>query len=159
MIHGKTRLRLAGPTHSPRLLNPLTTEEDNHPLLPLNQNETGSSKRPRLTPNTRRRATGIATAIIEVIAGRRRLQQLEHLMTPNAIRTIRKLRNTPFSTDLRIRSLHVQSPEPGIMEVAIHLHQRDISRAAAIRLSETTQGWICTRFETSLIPTIITKAS
>jgi hypothetical protein len=96
---------------------------------------------------------------VEVIAGRRRLQQLEHLMAPTAIRTIRKLRNTPFSTDLRIRSLHVQSPEPGVMEVAIHLRQRDVSRAAAIRLLETPNGWVCTRFEAALVPTIITKAS
>ncbi|MDR1431059.1 MAG: Rv3235 family protein [Propionibacteriaceae bacterium] len=158
MVSGKIRLKIATAADTPRIMNPVVTPALGQPVLPLAQSGAGSARKPRLTPHARRRATGIATAIVEVIAGRRQLRQLEQLMTPTAIHTIRKLRHTPFSADLRIRSLHVQSPEPGVMEVAIHLRQRDVSRAAALRLLETPNGWMCVRFETALIPTIITKA-
>ncbi|MCL1838039.1 MAG: Rv3235 family protein [Propionibacteriaceae bacterium] len=153
----KARLRLMHPIESPRLLPILPQRSLLQPMLPLAPTVSQESQ-PVLDLATRRMAKAIVTAIIEVIAGKRKPHQLNELVCPSALRAVSSLRRIPECRDLRIRSMRLQTPMAGVVEAAVHLQLGVYSRAAAFRLVDTPNGWNCTHLEAALLPRTITKA-
>jgi hypothetical protein len=126
-------------------------------MLPLDDPEDGEPVS-KPDPELQHAALLVATAIVEVIAGRRNLRQLEQLVSDTALHAIKRLTRAHLGQDLWLLSVHVQSPDAGVAEVAAHLRHCGLSRAAAIRLVRTAKGWMCTRFEAALSPHTITRA-
>ena len=153
----KARLRFMHPVELPRLMPILPQRALLQPMLPLAP-IVPQETQPVLDLATRRIAKAIVTAIIEVIAGKRKPHQLNELVCPPALRAVSSLRRIPECRDLRIRSMRMQTPMAGVVEVSVHLQLGVFSRAAALRLVDTPSGWNCTHLEAALLPRTITKA-
>lgn len=111
-----------------------------------------------LDPVLRQVATAITTGIVEALAGRRPLAQLERWASGDLISLVGHLSRARVARDLRLRSIRVQSPEFDVAEVAAHLRQGPASRAAAFRLQRRDGHWTCTHLEIALRPDAVSRA-
>lgn len=110
-----------------------------------------------LDPELHRVALAATRAIIDVVAGLRPLSHLEQRCTPDLLHTIGRIRRNSAGTDLRLRSVHLQSPCADVLEITATLWQGTMARAAALRIVHTENGWTCTHLETALTPRCITR--
>jgi hypothetical protein len=140
-----------------RVFQPVTSYAPRQPMLPFEEDLPKPTEE-RLPASLQHTAQRIVTAIIEVIAGRRGIRQLEAFVSDTALHAIKRLIRAKLGHDLWLMSVHVQSPDSGVAEIAAHLRHGQTSKAAAIRLVHTATGWICTRFEAALVPHTITRA-
>lgn len=84
--------------------------------------------------------------VIEVIVGRRSLQQIArdtHRFTFNSIsRKIGAFKEVP-----KIRSIHRSQPIEGVIEMAVILLFKDRARALVARFEGVDHRWLCTELE------------
>ena len=114
---------------------------------------------PRSTPRAelpcpRRMAAGLVQAVMEVIAGRRPLQQLMQYTTEEvygelqcrvgAVRALRIRRGGGQYGPARLRSVHVDEPADGVAEVTAVVRRGERHRAVALRLEGIDGRWRCT---------------
>lgn len=150
--------RPATPTRPParRLLEPITIAP-RQPTLPWD-GPAVLAEPDELDPELRQLATAVVAAIIEALAGRRPLAQLESWVEPEPLALLEHLRRAGVGGGLRLRSLRLQQPSPHALEIAAHLRQAGVSRAAALRLRHERGRWAVVRIELSLRPEVINRA-
>lgn len=153
-----TDLRPAAPTRPParRLLEPIVVSPL-QPTLPWD-GPAVLAEPDQLDPAVRQLAATVVAAIIETLAGRRPLAQLEAWVDPEPLALLEHLRRAGAGHGLRLRSLRLQQPSAQALEIAAHLRAAGVSRAAAIRLRRERGRWVVVRIELSLRPEVISRA-
>jgi hypothetical protein len=87
----------------------------------------------------------IMRLIVEVLARRRRVEQLADLVTPSVARCV--CAAAARATHVRLSSVHIQQPHPEAVEAAVVCRTAEGSRALAARIDRRGQrGWCCTSF-------------
>ena len=105
---------------------------------------------PELDPG--RAAEGLARSVLEVLAGTRDLQQLTRWVTSEVHAVLRSrvqlstrartvLADRPVRPVLRIGTVKVARPVPGVVEAVVVVHGRGRSRAVAVRLEIVGSRW------------------
>jgi hypothetical protein len=105
---------------------------------------------PTLDPG--RAAAGLARSVLEVLAGARDLQQLTRWVTAEVHAVLRArvqlstrarsvLADRPVRPVLRIGTVKVARPVPGVVEAVVVVHGRGRSRAVAVRLEIVGARW------------------
>ena len=77
------------------------------------------------------------------------MPQLKGRVTAPLLALIHHVRGEGYLTGARLRSLRIQSPRRGVMEISIRVHLNNRSHAIALRFEERFR-WICTDLETAL---------
>ena len=97
-------------------------------------------------PNLERWTLTYVVSAIEIMAGRRPVQQLSrstHRFTYNSL-----LRNIGSVTELpKIRSIHRNQPIEGVVELTAILSFKDRVRALIARFEGVDRKWLCTELE------------
>ena len=97
-------------------------------------------------PNIERWTLTYIVSTIEILAGRRSIQQVArttHRVTYNEIaRKVGCLREVP-----RIIRVHRSEPIEGVVEVAVTLSFKDRVRALVARFEGVDRKWLCTEYE------------
>jgi hypothetical protein len=97
-------------------------------------------------PEIERWTLAFLIQVIEIIVGRRSLQQIArsaHRYTFNSIsKKIGSFREIP-----RIRSIHRSQPIEGVIEMNVVLLFKDRARALVARFEGVDKRWICTELE------------
>lgn len=106
----------------------------------------------------RRTARDLAGALVETLASRRPLHQLEPWLSPDVLALVERLRAAPASRHLTLRSLRVQQPRAEAIEVALHLRQSDRSLAAALRLVQLDDRWRITQLAIAIVPSSLRRS-
>ncbi|MBF4578796.1 Rv3235 family protein [Frigoribacterium sp. VKM Ac-2530] len=97
-------------------------------------------------------AEGLARSVLEVLAGARDLQQLTRWVTADVHAVLRArvqlstrarsvLADRPVRPVLRIGTVKVARPVPGVAETVVVVHGRGRARAVAIRLEAVGGRW------------------
>jgi len=110
------------------------------------------------TPLARQMATTITTALVEVIAGRRGVAQLDGWLTSDVLRLVERLRFRHSGRDLRLCSLRLQFPVPDVVEACARLSLDGYGRAAALRIGRHPGGWWVTSLVIALPAGVISRA-
>jgi|GEM_PF-2133039 hypothetical protein len=105
-----------------------------------------------------RLARDLTSAMVETLAGRRPLHQLEPWLSPDVLSVIETVRSQRTSRNVRLLSLRIQQPHPRAVEVALHLRQSGRSRAAAVRLTRWHGRWQITQLAIALEPPTVHDA-
>ncbi|PKQ32840.1 MAG: hypothetical protein CVT62_01960 [Actinobacteria bacterium HGW-Actinobacteria-2] len=140
------RLERAGVRLAPFLLATLPAPSPHQPMLPLpapsppDATEVGR-------PDTDALARQLIAALVEVIAGHRPAPQLRAWVTVEVYELADELARSGNAAGMRIHSIRLQAPEPGIIEAAVHLRQAGRSRAAAVQLTYLDHRWQLTTLE------------
>ncbi|MGB7963596.1 MAG: Rv3235 family protein [Propionicimonas sp.] len=140
-----------------RLLEPVLLSPD-HPVLPWASVPEIVDAADPVEPLARQVAASVTIAIVEALAGKRSLVQLERWLEPDLISLLEHLCRSRVGWGLRLRSIRLQSPTPGVVEVTAHLHQHGAARAAALRLARRESGWVGTNLEIALRPSVVNRA-
>ena len=150
--------RPAPPSRPParRLLEPIVVASQ-HPTLPWD-GPAVVAEPAELDPELRQLATAVVTAIVEVLAGRRPVTQLEAWVEPEPLALLEHLRRAGAAVGVRLRSVRIQQPSRNALEVAAHLRHAGASRAAAFRFTRLNGRWAVCRIELSLRPDVISRA-
>jgi hypothetical protein len=108
-------------------------------------------------PCPRRTAAHLVQGIMEVLAGRRAIQQLMPVTTEHvyeelgcrvaALRTLRTRRGVAVSSPARLHSMRVDEPAEGVAEVSAVVRRGDRHRAVALRLEGADGRWRCTALQ------------
>ena len=125
------------------LVEPLLPEQRTHP-------EQTTAPEPELHPGLA--AEGLARSVLEVLAGARDLQQLTRWVTAEVHAVLRArvqlsararsvLADRPVRPVLRIGTVKVARPVPGVAETVVVVHGRGRARAVAIRLEIVGGRW------------------
>lgn len=129
-----------------------------HPELPLAPDPPDGAPVPDGTPVARQLAASITTAVVEVIAGRRGLAQLDAWVEADVLRLVERLRFRHSGHDLRLCSLRLQFPSPDHVEVCARLSLDGFGRAAALRISRHGDGWRATSLVIALPAGVVSRA-
>ncbi len=140
-----------GPPSTPLFEPPLWPSPD-QPLLPWAGAPEVIDATAFVPAELRRLARDLTSAMVETLAGRRPLHQLEPWLSPDVMSVIEIVRPQRASRDLRLLSLRIQQPHPRAVEVALHLRQAGRSRAAALRLTRWHGRWQITQLAIALEP-------
>ena len=140
-----------------RLLEPVLLAPD-HPVLPWASVPEILDHADTVEPAARQVAASVTIAIVEALAGRRSPVQLERWLEPDLITLLEHLCRSRVAWGVRLRSLRLQSPTPGVVEVTAHLRHHGASRAAALRLARRESGWVGTNLEIALRAKVINRA-
>jgi hypothetical protein len=127
------------------LVEPLPPEQRTHP-----EQTTAPEPEPELHPGLA--AEGLARSVLEVLAGARDLQQLTRWVTAEVHAVLRArvqlsararsvLADRPVRPVLRIGTVKVARPVPGVAETVVVVHGRGRARAVAIRLEIVGGRW------------------
>lgn len=144
-----------------RLVCDYQTPRVAQPPLPTSPAETTRVRvLSRIDPSERQAVLVLTQAIVEALQGRRPLGQLDRWAHPDVVATIGHLHRAGEGRPIAFRSARVQSTTPTVAEVAVHLVVAGQSRAVALRLirGRVPGRWMCTRFETALWTTAVTRA-
>ena len=141
-----------------RLLPPIRLTNRTPSVLPWSAAPEVVAPDDEVDPVLRQVAGALMTAIVEALAGRRSPAQLERWVTGDLHSLVGHLSRARTATDLRLRSIRVQAPEPDVIEVSAHLKQGKASRAAALRIEKRHGHWLCTRLEIALRPDVVSRA-
>lgn len=154
------RHRPAPPSRPPAvpLLEPVRFESPDQPVLPWTVVPELIADDTPVDAGLRQLATSLASAVVEVLAGRRSAVQLELWMVPDLLSLLEHLRRARRGEGLRLRSVRVQAPSDTSLEVAAHLTQAGASRAAALRISLRRGRWIATHLVIALRPGVVHRA-
>jgi hypothetical protein len=147
---------LDSPRTSATLLLPTVTASSGQPELPLTPEAAEAAGDG--PPLARQIATSITTAIVQVIAGRRSLAQLDGWVEADVLRLVERLRFRHSGRDLRLCSLRLQFPVPDQIEVCARLSFDGFGRAAALRISYYSGGWWATSLMIALPAGKISRA-
>ena len=139
-----------------RLLEPITVRTE-QPTLPWD-GPAVVAEPAELDPELRQFATAVVAAVVETLAGRRTAVQLQTWVEPEPLALLEHLRRAGTGSGLRLRSLRLQQPSRHVLEVAAHLRQAGVSRAAAFRFTRLAGRWAVCRIELSLRPDVISRA-
>lgn len=97
-------------------------------------------------PEIERWTLSYVIQVIEILVGRRSLQQIArstHRHTYNSIANrIGSIREVP-----RIKSIHRSQPIEGVIEVTVVLSFKERVRALALRFEGVDRRWLCTELE------------
>lgn len=129
------------------LVEPLPAEPLPPESLPPEQT---APPEPELDPGLA--AEGLARSVLEVLAGARDLQQLTRWVTAEVHAVLRArvqlstrarsvLADRPVRPVLRIGTVKVARPVPGVAETVVVVHGRGRARAVAIRLEAVGGRW------------------
>lgn len=141
------------------LLAPSPAAAAVQPELPLSHDQQdASTSAADGAPVARQMGTWIATAIFQVIAGRRPLTQLDGWVEADVLRLVERLRFRNSGRDLRLCSLRLQFPLPDQIEVCARLSLDGLGRAAALRISHYSGGWWATSLTIALPAGVISRA-
>jgi hypothetical protein len=111
-----------------------------------------------VSAHLRRTTRDLISALVETVACRRPLHQLEPWLSADVLAVVERLRAGRASRQVRLRSLRIQHPRPDVLEVALHLGQADRSRAAAVRLTNLDGRWQITQLVIALDPSVVHDA-
>lgn len=107
---------------------------------------------PVLAPQDDRAVRAVVAVLVEVVIGRRPVGQAEAIADgPVLARLVRRAAGRE-AAGLGLRSLRLQSPAPGVVEVALRLGDGTRSRAGALRLERRGAAWRCVALELELSP-------
>lgn len=140
-----------------RLLEPVLLSPD-HPVLPWASVPEIVDDADAVEPAARQVAASVTIALVEALAGKRSLTQLERWLEPELMSLLEHLCRSRIGWGLRLRSIRLQSPTPGVIEVTAHLRHHGASRAAALRLARREGSWVGTKLEIALRPTVVNRA-
>lgn len=118
----------------------LSVEHRLQPELPLQEPPTVAAVQHSHEPLPAA-VSAMTASVIEAICGRRPLHQLQDLAHPSVLAAIARLAVHHRGSQVRVRSLRVQSPSADAMEVSVHLVQDGRSKAAALRLTRELGQW------------------
>jgi hypothetical protein len=103
-------------------------------------------------PPSERWSRMLAEAFADVLNGTRPAEQLRFWVTKNVHRRLLSAtRLTGPRPAHRVRTVHRQSPVPGVVEVTATLHDRDRAHAMAFRMEERRGHWVCTALDVGLL--------
>ena len=119
-------------------------------LVETSGGERAGPPEPELDPA--RAAEGLARSVLEVLAGARDLQQLTRWVTTEVhaglqarLQLSTRARNIvtarPVRPVLRIGTVKVARPVPGVVEAVVVVHGRGRARAVAVRLEVVGTRW------------------
>lgn len=145
------------PTPRP-LFDPVEPPSPDQPLLPWPSPPEILDSSAVVAAPLRRTARDLTSALIETLASRRPIHQLEPWLHPDVCELITRLRSARSSRELRLLSVRVQQPRDNVVEVAAHLRQASGSRAAALRLTSTGERWQITELAIALDPRVVQDA-
>ena len=118
-----------------RLVEPLPlTDPAQQPLLPWASDPPDDVPEPVVEPTLRRVANRFASAVVEVLRGRRPLVQLEPHLDPRDHALLDGLCGSGLRPGLRLASVRVGQPADDVLEAAVRLELAGESRAAALRI-------------------------
>lgn len=140
------------------LLEPVTLAEHRQPVLPWTVIPEVIATDSPVDPELRQLAAALMSAVVEVLAGRRHPSQLERWVAPDVLNLVEHLLRARRGPGLRLRSVRVQCPHPGAVEVSAHLSQGAASRAAALRITRRGGQWLATHLVIALRPDVINQA-
>lgn len=142
------------------------TVPSGHPT-PANERGEPSTRpgdQPQDRPNPRKFAGSVAVAVLEVMTGRRPIQQLRNFVSETVYAQIMTQLRTPTEAmcraigrpgtnrreprrgthSPRLRTVHVTEPENGVAEAAVTVQRGERVVAAALRLEIVDSRWRCT---------------
>lgn len=96
-----------------------------------------------VSPLVTRAARTLALVVVEALAGRRPVAQVRAVADARVARSIAELARARWARGMSLRSIRVQQPSPGAVEVAFHVGDAVRSRAGALRLEQRPEGWRC----------------
>lgn len=140
------------------LFEPMQWPSSDQPLLPWASPPEVVDSTAFVPAALRRTARDLAGALVETLASRRPLHQLEPWLSPDVLTLVERLRAAPASRRLTLKSLRVQHPRAEVLEVALHLCQGDRSKAAAVRLTTIGGRWQLTQLVIALDPPTVHDA-
>ena len=140
------------------LFAPVEWPSPNQPLLPWASPPDVVDATAVVPAELRRVARDLASGLVETVASRRPLHQLEPWLSADVLTVVERLRTDRSSRQVRLKSLRIQHPRPEVLEVALHLHQADRSRAAAMRLTTRDGRWQITGLVIALDPSQVHDA-
>lgn len=140
-----------------RLLEPVLLSTG-HPVLPWADVPEIVDVGDSVEPLARQVAASVTIAMVEALAGKRSLIQLERWLEPELISLLEHLCRSRIGWGVTLRSIRLQSPTPGVVEVTAHLRHGGAARAAALRLARRQDGWVGTNLEIALRPTVVNRA-
>lgn len=131
---------------------PPLIEPAQQPLLPWPEPELcAAPEPPGIADEVRRQVGVLAAALVEVLRGRRPLPHLEGHASPPVRELIERLRTDGPLPMLRLRSLRMGQPAPGVVEAAARLRIGERSRAMALRAErDAAARWRLTELELCL---------
>lgn len=97
-----------------------------------------------------RAAQQVALALAEVLAGARAAAQLQAVLPDRLGGFVEHLVRSRHAVGLRLASLRVQAPRPGVAEASLRLGGGAGSRAGALRLELHDGRWLCVALELGL---------
>jgi len=139
-----------------RLLTPVRLHTG-HPTLPWDDPPVLAEPE-SLDAGVRQLATSLVVAVVETLAGRRPPAQLEGWLDVEPFELLEHLCRAGVAAGARLRSLRIQCPADGAVEVAAHLRCGGSSRAAAFRLVRRDGRWLVARLETALRPDAVDRS-
>lgn len=152
-------LPLASARSVATLVLPTPTAPSAQPELPLAGGTADAPVGPAEgTAAARQVATAITVALVEVIAGRRALGQLDGRVEADVLRLVERLRFRYTGRDLRLCSLRLQFPVPTEVEACARLSLDGLGRAAALRISQFSGGWWVTSLTAALPAGVVSRA-
>lgn len=141
------------------LLEPAWFAGDTQPALPWTVvPQVVVGEHDPVKPELRQLAAALTAALVEVLSGERSAEQLERWVEPELLSLIEHLRRARSGQGLKLRSVRVQAPHDEAVEVAAHLRQGAVSRAAALRISWRRGRWVATHLAIALRPGIVHQA-
>ncbi|MCA0295011.1 MAG: Rv3235 family protein [Actinobacteria bacterium] len=140
------------------LVEPFLQPVPQQPVLPWTVVPEVITDASPLDPDLRQLATALTAALVEVLGGQRSPAQLELWAEPDLLNLLEHLRRARDADGITLRSVRVQAPHDGALEVSAHLRQGQESRAAAVRISRRRGRWVATHLVIALRPGIVHRA-
>lgn len=128
------------------------------PLLPWARPAPAEVAEPEIEPALRQVAGRFASAVVEVLRGRRPLAHLEPYVEPPVHDLVGRLCAAGLRPTLRLASVHVQQPSPQVLEAAARIEWGEQSRAAALCLIRRGGQWRLVRLELALDAATVVRA-
>lgn len=154
------RCRIAPASRPPLVpwVEPVATPSLSQPILPWTLVPQVIEPNSPVDAELRHIASALIAAVVEVLSGQRSPAQLERWLDPEVLSLVEHLRGAHRGNGLRVHSVRVHAPRPGVLEVSAHLRQGTASRAAALRIADRRGQWIGTHLAIALRPGVVNQA-
>ncbi len=127
------------------------------PPLPFERDAAPAHLGEGVPEETDRVARRVATLLVEVLQGRRPLAHLDGVLAAEVHSTVTALVRARVGDNLRLRSVRVQAPAPGVAEASVHVSDGVRSRALAMRLEARQGRWRCVLLEVALTSASVSR--
>lgn len=142
-----------------RVIRPLFTEPFQDPLLPWAAPDPPPPAEEGIPDAVRQVIGNLASALVEVLRGRRPITHLEPHAHPRVIELVERLIDDGALSAVRLGSLHLSRPAPQIIEAAARLKAGPRCCAAALGYARAGSAWRMTALELALPDCVILRAT